>query len=84
MEYDKAREILPVETPSGKVSLLIGGTIDRMDLKDGTLRVVDYKTGGTPSRLPNLAGLFEQKEKRSNYIFQAFLYCLVLLRKGRI
>lgn len=82
MEYDKAREILPVETPSGKVSLLIGGTIDRMDLKDGTLRVVDYKTGGTPSRLPNLAGLFEQKERRSNYIFQAFLYCLILLRKG--
>ncbi|MDD4821521.1 MAG: PD-(D/E)XK nuclease family protein [Bacteroidales bacterium] len=82
MEYDQAREIIPVETPSGKVSLLIGGTIDRMDLKEETLRVVDYKTGGTPSRLSNLEGLFEQKEKRSNYIFQAFLYCLILLRKG--
>ena len=39
---------MEIETPLGQLTLNIGGTIDRMDSKEDTLRIVDYKTGGTP------------------------------------
>ena len=29
-----------------KIDLLIGGTIDRVDIKGDTINIVDYKTGG--------------------------------------
>lgn len=44
----KVTEIIEIETPQGKLALNIGGTIDRIDSKDDTLRIVDYKTGGSP------------------------------------
>ncbi|MDD3161793.1 MAG: PD-(D/E)XK nuclease family protein [Bacteroidales bacterium] len=82
MEYNQANELITVETPSGNVALRIGGIVDRIDLKEGTLRVVDYKTGGSPLKLSAIEALFEQKKNRPNYIFQAFLYSLILLHKG--
>ena len=36
----------------------MGGTIDRMDSKDGVLRIVDYKTGGDADTPPNIESLF--------------------------
>lgn len=50
MEVD---EPIDIQTPKGVIKSRIGGIIDRMDSKDGTLRIVDYKTGGdadTPDR----------------------------------
>ena len=38
----KVTETLKIETPSGMLPLNIGGTIDRMDSKGDTLRIVDY------------------------------------------
>ena len=43
MEVD---EPIDIQTPKGVIKSRIGGIIDRMDSKDGTLRIVDYKTGG--------------------------------------
>jgi hypothetical protein len=56
----------------------IGGIVDRMDLKENTLRIVDYKTGGTPVRTPGVESLFEQSKDRAGYIFQAFLYAVIV------
>lgn len=39
----KVTEIIEIETSQGKLALNIGGTIDRIDSKDDTLRIVDYK-----------------------------------------
>ena len=41
----KVSEKITIQTALGPLTLRLGGTIDRMDAKEGTLRIVDYKTG---------------------------------------
>lgn len=66
-----------IDTASGKV--LLGGSIDRMDEQNGTLRITDYKTGKVEFNAARnktaeerIDGLFEQQKYKSG--FQAFLY----------
>lgn len=77
----KVWEELTVQTTQGPLTLRIGGTIDRMDSKGDTLRVVDYKTGGSPKTPANIEQLFTPSETRPNYIFQTFLYAAIMARK---
>lgn len=39
----KVSEKITIQTALGPLTLRLGGTIDRMDAKEGTLRIVDYK-----------------------------------------
>lgn len=75
---EPVNEIMEIETLQGKLTLNIGGTIDRMDSKGDTLRIVDYKTGGTPKTPENIKQLFTPAEGRPNYIFQTFLYASIM------
>ena len=77
----KVTEIIEIETPQGKLALNIGGTIARIDSKDDTLRIVDYKTGGSPKTPENIKQLFTPADGRPNYIFQTFLYASIMCRK---
>lgn len=77
----KVRETVEIETTLGKLSLNIGGTIDRMDSKGDTLRIVDYKTGGTPKTPESIEQLFTPADGRPNYIFQTFLYATIMCRQ---
>lgn len=77
----KIAEIMEIDTIQGKMRLKIGGTIDRLDSKEGTLRIVDYKTGGTPKTPDNIEQLFIPASGRPNYIFQAFLYAAIMCHK---
>ena len=63
MEVD---EPIDIQTPKGVIKSRIGGIIDRMDSKDGTLRIVDYKTGGDADTPPHVESLFIPDKKRSN------------------
>jgi hypothetical protein len=74
-------EEMKLSMPDGEWRIAIGGTIDRMDLKDGTLRIVDYKTGGTPLVAPNMESLFTPSDKRPGYVFQTFLYAAIMTRQ---
>ena len=74
-------EPIDIQTPRGVIKSRIGRIIDRMDSKDGTLRIVDYKTGGDADTPPNVESLFVPDKKRSNYVFQTFLYAAILCRK---
>lgn len=74
----RVSQTVEVETPLGKLRLNIGGTIDRMDSKEDTLRIVDYKTGGIPQTPRNIEQLFTPGDSRPNYIFQTFLYALIM------
>lgn len=56
------------------VSLCIGGRVDRMDYKNNTIEIIDYKTGGKPDAPNDIESLFSRTGKRSGYIFQAMLY----------
>lgn len=76
----EVREIIVLDTPTGAVSVRIGGTIDRMDSKGNTLRIVDYKTGGSPKTPENLEQLFVSADGRPGYIFQTFLYASIMCR----
>lgn len=77
----KVSEEMTIQTGQGPFTLRLGGTIDRMDAKEGTLRIVDYKTGGSPKTPANIEQLFTPSETRPNYIFQTFLYVAIMSRK---
>ncbi len=74
-------EKITIQTSKGEFHSRIGGYIDRLDSKDGTLRIVDYKTGGKADTPANVASLFIPDKKRSNYVFQTFLYAAIMSRK---
>ena len=73
--------ICTIQTGQGPFTLRLGGTIDRMDAKESTLRIVDYKTGGSPKIPANIEQLFTPSETRPNYIFQTFLYAAIMSRQ---
>ena len=56
----------------------IGGIIDRIDCKDNTLRIVDYKTGGDADIPESVESLFIPDKKRSHYVFQTFMYAAIV------
>lgn len=78
-------ENITIQAAGKTIQSRIGGIIDRMDTKDGTLRIVDYKTGGDADTPANIASLFIPDKKRSNYVFQTFLYASIVckLLKGK-
>jgi CRISPR/Cas system-associated exonuclease Cas4 (RecB family) len=72
-------ELLLAET--GK-KLAIGGYIDRLDEKDGCIRIIDYKTGRAKSTFKDIDDLFNtDPSNRNQAAFQTFLYSLVLKEK---
>lgn len=73
-------ETLEIQTPKGRVGIKLGGKIDRIDRKEETLRIVDYKTGGTPKTAANIEELFTPSDDRPGYIFQTFLYSAIMNR----
>lgn len=82
--YEEKRETepYPIQTTIGNININIGGSIDRMDEKENTLRIVDYKTGGTPKTMVCVDSLFDRTPERANYIFQAFLYAAIVQKKS--
>lgn len=77
-------EDIDIETSKGVIKSKIGGQIDRMDSKGDVLRIVDYKTGGSPKAPSNIESLFVPSETRPNYIFQTFLYAAIMCRKQKL
>lgn len=83
---DKHYTDIQVPLPDGTVrTISTGGYIDRLDevTLNGqrTLRVVDYKTGGTEETLKetgDLNTLFTPSKNRPKYLLQTFLYCTAL------
>ena len=73
-------EEVSIHTPNGDLTTHIGGVIDRMDSKDGILRIVDYKTGGSADKSQSIDSLFMRDKNRSGYIFQTFLYASIMSR----
>lgn len=76
-------ENIEICTPSGNIQSRIGGIIDRIDSKGESLRIVDYKTGGDADTPANVQSLFIPDKKRSNYVFQTFLYASIVCKKLR-
>ncbi len=57
-----------------------GGKIDRIDLREGMVRVVDYKTGAASESLSSIDALFEDDRKKDHDAWlQTLLYCEAFL-----
>ncbi|MBS1683028.1 MAG: PD-(D/E)XK nuclease family protein [Bacteroidetes bacterium] len=55
----------------------LGGTIDRIDSKDGRVRVIDYKTGKDDLNFKGVESLFLRDGKRNKAAFQTLVYALL-------
>lgn len=56
---------------------VIGGKIDRVDRKNGMVRIIDYKTGSDKLNFENVESLFKRDKKRNKAAFQALLYAFL-------
>ena len=71
--------ILNLKANGKEIPVRIGGKIDRVDMVNDTLRILDYKTGNVESfSFKEVEELFEKdKEKPKKEILQALIYCLI-------
>ena len=61
-------------------SVRLGGKIDRIDLRNGRVHILDYKTGKADLQFPSLERVFDRDKwgsKNLKGVFQTFLYCYV-------
>lgn len=67
---------LSVKIDGEKSGIITGGTIDRIDLVNGTTRIVDYKTGTVSEIIGSIDDLFEEDRKKDfDGWLQTMLYC---------
>ncbi|RUT78623.1 PD-(D/E)XK nuclease family protein [Ancylomarina longa] len=67
---------IPIDS-NGERIVNISGLIDRIDQRNGTIRILDYKTGKANLVFKDIASLFEKEGKnRNKAAFQTLLYCL--------
>lgn len=60
----------------------VGGKVDRIDMVDGVIRVIDYKTGATENEIKMISELFiAGDKKRKRAVLQTFIYALMLKKK---
>ena len=71
----------PVTVGDTSHTILMGGRIDRLDrLADGTLRILDYKTGAHHMKTNSVEGAFARGTRHQGYTFQACLYSLAVMQ----
>lgn len=64
---------------SNGIRVQLGGTIDRTDIRDNALRIIDYKTGQAGQSIKEIAELFDtEKHSSCKAIFQTLLYSLIV------
>lgn len=75
---------LTFEKDGTQFELKAGGVIDRVDMKDGITRIVDYKTGKTADSIISVNSLFENDRKKGvDAWLQTLLYCEGYLSEER-
>ncbi|MCE2894956.1 MAG: PD-(D/E)XK nuclease family protein [Flammeovirgaceae bacterium] len=61
-----------------KLTILLGGKIDRVDRKEDVVRIIDYKTGKDENSFSSITSLFDRDDdKRNKAAFQALFYSWV-------
>lgn len=75
-----------IEVNGRNIHTAIGGIIDRVDIKDDTINIIDYKTGRSDNDTKtSLENIFANEISSAGYRLQAFLYSIILdeLLKGK-
>jgi hypothetical protein len=75
-----------LQIPGVNVTVYLGGQVDRIDKKDNTVRILDYKTGGDQlSWQPNLwEKIFNREDSKGKAAFQTMFYALLFARNTRL
>jgi CRISPR/Cas system-associated exonuclease Cas4 (RecB family) len=64
----------------------LGGKIDRLDLRESSLHIIDYKTGSVSLKFPGIEILFERESwpesENLKGIFQIFMYSWLYAKKN--
>jgi len=66
------------EISSENIDIYLGGRVDRIDIKDNILRVLDYKTGGSSKTVKSVEELFISSKNRNENALQTFLYSIII------
>ena len=68
-----------INCPGYSIDAALGGKIDRVDIKDGTINIVDYKTGQSSKETKtSLDNVFANEITSAGNRLQAFLYSIIL------
>lgn len=78
IEYRVSDTFSLLHRPS--VQVCLGGIVDRIDLKEGILRIVDYKSGGMAKSITKLDALFQTSANRYNHGLQILFYAWLIYR----
>ncbi|MCK4631469.1 MAG: PD-(D/E)XK nuclease family protein, partial [Bacteroidales bacterium] len=83
IELEKNHRLdIPVSLDGKPEKVRVGGRVDRIDMVDGVIRVIDYKTGATENQIKEIRELFKPGDKnRKRAILQTFIYALMLMNK---
>ena len=84
--YVSSEERCSIQMPilNGTAMVNLKGFIDRIDEKEGSLRILDYKTGTGKLEFKNLAEVFEHnKDNRHKFVLQTFLYGIFYKEKAQ-
>lgn len=77
------REGFSLELPIDlKTTVALKGIIDRVDLKDDVIRVIDYKTGKDEKKADDIRSLFDRSDKKRNKAAMQVLYYALMFRKA--
>ncbi|MBR07442.1 MAG: hypothetical protein CMP48_07125 [Rickettsiales bacterium] len=72
----------PIKVSGKEKKIRIRGIIDRIDQKEGKVRVIDYKTGRDEKDFTTIAALVDRQEKsRRKAAFQVFFYSYLFYKK---
>ncbi|MCL6260477.1 PD-(D/E)XK nuclease family protein [Aquiflexum sp. TKW24L] len=63
-----------IKTLDGIKKISLNGFIDRVDEKEGTIRLIDYKSGGDKKVFSNVASLFDREDKNRNKAAMQTMY----------
>ena len=75
-KYDMHVEI---EVQGDMKKIRLGGIIDRIDLKNNILRVIDYKSGADSHDFKSISSMFDAAENnRNKAAMQVLFYCCIL------
>ncbi len=81
LEERKFNAPLPIRANGSGQTVIISGRIDRVDSKDGLVRVIDYKTGKDELTFESIASLFTGHGRRNKAAFQTILYSWLYKQK---
>lgn len=74
---------IKVHNSIGDIDLITGGKIDRVDMREGVTRIIDYKTGKVKDSISSIEELFEDdRDKDLDGWLQTLIYCEAYLAQN--